>query len=103
MLGPKASDVDRRVARRRLQPGKTGPPKTAKSRRAVPVGEVSERQAGPAVLGHASGVIKWCSYAQLWTSEKDRTRSVMDAVLGGLRTGCGPEDQATKEVAGQAA
>ncbi|NBE55209.1 hypothetical protein, partial [Streptomyces boluensis] len=35
--------------------------------------------------------------------KEDRTRTVMDAVFGGLRAGCGPEDQATKEVAGQAA
>jgi integrase len=39
----------------------------------------------------------------LWPGEEDRTRTVMDAVLGGLRTGCGPEDQTTKEIAGQTA
>ncbi|GHD09776.1 hypothetical protein GCM10010313_30900 [Streptomyces violarus] len=41
--------------------------------------------------------------AHLWPDKKDRTRTVMDAVLGGLRTGCGPENHATKEIAGQAA
>ncbi|EST38655.1 hypothetical protein N566_06240 [Streptomycetaceae bacterium MP113-05] len=35
--------------------------------------------------------------------EEDRTRSVWDAVLGGLRTGCGQDDQAIKEIAGQRA
>ncbi|SFX27907.1 hypothetical protein OH786_24160 [Streptomyces atratus] len=42
-------------------------------------------------------------YAHLWPGEEDRTRSVMDAVLGGLRTGCGQQDQAIKEIAGQRA
>ncbi|MFF2063824.1 site-specific integrase [Streptomyces sp. NPDC058200] len=45
LLGLKVSDVDFkagviRVERQRLQSGKIGPPKTAKSRRTVPVGEV---------------------------------------------------------------
>jgi hypothetical protein len=35
--------------------------------------------------------------------EQDRTRTVMDAVLGGLRAGCGQDDQAIKEIAGQTA
>ncbi|WSD35268.1 hypothetical protein OG966_27290 [Streptomyces sp. NBC_01750] len=39
----------------------------------------------------------------LWPGEEDRTRTVMDAVLGGLRTGCGLGDTATKEIAGQMA
>ncbi|GGY89102.1 tyrosine-type recombinase/integrase [Streptomyces poonensis] len=189
LLGLKVSDVDFkagtiRVERQRLQSGKSGPPKTAKSRRTVPVGEVvtdallahlaarpskewlftmekgeplnyrrwktewncarralqaeesnaAEREgrkpvelphmvthdlrhfyasaliAGGAsvkqvqlVLGHASAVITLRIYAHLWPGEEDRTRTVMDAVLGGLRTGCGPEDQATKEIAGQTA
>ncbi|BCM69419.1 hypothetical protein EASAB2608_04753 [Streptomyces sp. EAS-AB2608] len=189
LLGLKVSDVDFkagtiRVERQRLQSGKIGPPKTAKSRRTVPVGEVvtdallahlaarpskewlftmeegeplnyrrwktewncarralqaaeneaAEREgrkpvelphmvthdlrhffasaliAGGAsvkqvqiVLGHASAVITLRIYAHLWPGEEDRTRSVMDAVLGGLRTGCGPEDHAIKETAGQTA
>ncbi|KOV21327.1 tyrosine-type recombinase/integrase [Streptomyces sp. XY152] len=189
LLGLKVSDVDfkagtLRVQRQRLQSGKIGPPKTAKSRRTVPVGEVvtdallahlaarpsrewlftmeegeplnyrrwktewncarrtlqaaedeaagregrtpvglphmvthdlrhffaSALIAGGAsvkqvqlVLGHASAVITLRIYAHLWPGEEDRTRSVMDAVLGGLRTGCGPKDQADKETAGQTA
>ncbi|MET8113330.1 GNAT family N-acetyltransferase [Streptomyces prasinus] len=35
--------------------------------------------------------------------EEDRTRTVMDAVLGGLRTGCGQEDTAIEVIAGQRA
>ncbi|MDW8806248.1 site-specific integrase [Streptomyces scabiei] len=189
LLGLKVSDVDFkagtiRVERQRLQSGKIGPPKTAKSRRTVPVGEVvtdallthlaarpskewlftmeegeslnyrcwktewncarrtlqsaeneaAEREgrkpvelphmvthdlrhfyasaliAGGAsvkqvqlVLGHASAVITLRIYAHLWPGEEDRTRTVMDAVLGGLRTGCGPVDLATKEIAGHMA
>lgn len=189
LLGLKVSDVDFkagaiRVERQRLQSGKIGPPKTAKSRRTVPVGEVvtdallthlaarpskewlftmeegeplnyrrwktewncarwalqaaenegAEREgrkpielphmvthdlrhfyasaliAGGAsvkqvqlVLGHASAVITLRIYAHLWPGEEDRTRTVMDAVLGGLRTGCGQDDQAIEETAGQAA
>ncbi|RMB87460.1 hypothetical protein CTZ28_00320 [Streptomyces shenzhenensis] len=38
-----------------------------------------------------------------WPVKKDRTRSVMDAVLGGLGTGCGRGDAATKVIAGQKA
>ncbi len=45
MLGLKVADVDFkagsiRVERQRLQTGKVGPPRTIKSRRTVPVGEV---------------------------------------------------------------
>ncbi|MFJ8295589.1 tyrosine-type recombinase/integrase [Streptomyces sp. NPDC094447] len=187
LLGLKVSDVDFkagtiRVERQRLQSGKIGPPKTAKSRRTVPVGEVvtdallahlaarpskewlftmeegeplnyrrwktewncarrvlqgeeseaAEREgrkpvelphmvthdlrhfyasaliAGGAsvkqvqlVLGHASAVITLRIYAHLWPGEEDRTRAVMDAVLGGLRTGCGQVGDVTCEAAGQ--
>ncbi|MEK2479665.1 tyrosine-type recombinase/integrase [Streptomyces noursei] len=55
------------------------------------------------VLGHASAVIALRIYVHLWPGEEDRTRSVMDAVLGGLRTGCGQGDAASKETAGQTA
>ncbi|MGY3204017.1 integrase [Streptomyces sp. TE5632] len=173
-----------RVERRRLQSGKVGPPKTAKSRRTVPVGEIvtdalpehlaarpskgwlftmeegesldcrrrktgwncarrarqaeeneaagregrkpgelphmgthdlrhyyaSALIAGGAsvkqvqlVPGHASAVITLRIYAHLWPGEEDRTRTVMDAMLGGLRTGCGQGDAATKVIAGQRA
>jgi integrase len=187
LLDLKLSDVDFkvgtvRVERQRLRSGKTGPPKTAKSRRTVPVGEVvtdallthlaarpskewlltmeegeplnyrrwkaewncvrrtlqaaeneavgregrkpvelphmvthdlrhfyaSALIAGGAsveqvrlVLGHASAVITLWIHAHLWPGEEDRTRAVMDAVLGGLRPGCGLGDTATKEIAGQ--
>ncbi|MEW2317579.1 tyrosine-type recombinase/integrase [Streptomyces bauhiniae] len=189
LLGLKVSDVDfkagtLRVERQRLQSGKIGPPKTAKSRRTVPVGEVvtdallehlaarpskewlftmeegeplnyrrwktewncarrelraakneaAQREgrkpvelphmvthdlrhfyasaliAGGAsvkqvqlVLGHASAVITLRIYAHLWPGEEDRTRAVMDAVLGGLRTGCGQVGDMTSETAGQTA
>jgi integrase len=189
LLGLRVADVDLkagsiRVERQRLQSGKVGPPKTAKSRRTVPVGEVvtdallahlaarpspewlftmeegeplnyrrwktewncarrtlqaeeseaaknegrksvelphmvthdmrhfyaSALIAGGAsvkqvqmVLGHASAVITLRIYAHLWPGEEDRTRSVMDAVLGGLRTGCGPVGSLTSETAGQTA
>ncbi|MFI8880996.1 tyrosine-type recombinase/integrase [Streptomyces sp. NPDC053813] len=192
LLGLKVSDVDFkagtiRVERQRLQSGKIGPPKTAKSRRTVPVGEVvtdallahlaarpskewlftmeegeplnyrrwktewngarkalqaaengaAEREGRKAVgrkavelphmvthdlrhfyasalivggasvkqvqlvLGHASAVITLRIYAHLWPGEEDRTRAVMDAVLGGLRTGCGQVGGMTRETAGQ--
>ncbi|GAT80921.1 integrase [Streptomyces sp. F-3] len=35
--------------------------------------------------------------------KEDRTRSVVGAVFGGLRTGCGQGDAATREIAGQRA
>jgi hypothetical protein len=55
------------------------------------------------VLGHASAVITLRIYAHLWPGEEDRTRSVMDAVLGGLRTGCGQAGDVTSETPGQIA
>lgn len=55
------------------------------------------------VLGHASAVITLRIYAHLWPGEEDRTRSAMDAVLGGLRTGCGQVGDVTSEIAGQVA
>jgi hypothetical protein len=64
---------------------------------------ITGRSAQQLVLGHASAVITLRIYAHLWPGEEDRTRTAMDAVLGGLRTGCGPEDQTTKEIAGQRA
>ncbi|WRQ81344.1 hypothetical protein I3F59_019445 [Streptomyces sp. MUM 178J] len=50
-----------------------------------------------------SAVITLRIYAHLWPGEEDRTRAVMDAVLGGPRTGCGLGDTATKKIAGQMA
>ncbi|BFO15218.1 hypothetical protein SHKM778_16060 [Streptomyces sp. KM77-8] len=41
------------------------------------------------------------SQAGLRPGQEDRTRSVMDAVLGGLWTGCGPVGDMTSETAGQ--
>ncbi|MEU2595846.1 hypothetical protein [Streptomyces hirsutus] len=55
------------------------------------------------VLGHASAVLALRIHAHLWPGEEDRTRTVMDAVFGGLRSGCGQVDQATNQIAGQAA
>lgn len=188
LLGLKVSDVDFkrgaiRIERQRLQSGMIGPPKTGKSRRTVPVGEVvtdallahlaarpskewlftmeegeplsyrrwktewngarralqaAEKEAAgregrkpvelPAmvthdlrhffasaliaggasvkqvqlVLGHASAVITLRIYAHLWPGEEDRTRTVMDAVLGSMRTGCGQVGQENCISAGQA-
>ncbi|WP_405675828.1 hypothetical protein OG292_11285 [Streptomyces sp. NBC_01511] len=42
------------------------------------------------VLGHASAVLTLRSYTHPRPGKEDRTRSAMDASLGGLRTGCGP-------------
>ncbi len=56
------------------------------------------------VFGPASAVITPRIYAHLWPGEEDRTRAVMDAVLGGLRTGCGQVgSQTDTRSAGQAA
>lgn len=52
---------------------------------------------------HASALITLRIYAHLWPGKDDRTRAVMDAVFGGLRTGCGQVDQTIEEIAGQAA
>jgi integrase len=53
------------------------------------------------VLGHSSAVITLRTYAHLWPGDEDRTRSVMDATLGVLRTRCGPHQQEGGSVAGQ--
>jgi len=37
-------------------------------------------------------VITLRTYAHLWPGDEDRTRSVMDATLGVLRTGCGLDE-----------
>ncbi|MFJ6834893.1 hypothetical protein [Streptomyces sp. NPDC091209] len=42
-------------------------------------------------------------YAHLWPGEEGRTRTVMDAVLGGRRTGCGQVGDETRETTGQMA
>lgn len=55
-----------------------------------------------ALLGHSSAVITLRVYSHLWPGDEDRTRSVMDAVLSGMRTGCGPVELPAKESAGQA-
>lgn len=55
------------------------------------------------VLGHANAMITLRTYAHLWPGDDDRTRSVMDATLGMLRTGCGLDDHAADIAAGQGA
>ncbi|SFD60161.1 hypothetical protein SAMN05421773_12062 [Streptomyces aidingensis] len=111
-----------RVERQRNQAAEICPPKTGKSRRTVPVGEVvtdvllrhlAERPSKEWLFTMEEGAplvyTRWRTewkaarraYAHLWPGEDDRTRSVMDAVLGGLRTGCGPKSPAEKETAGQ--
>lgn len=69
---------------------------------ALIAGGASVKQVQP-VLGHADAVITLRIYVHLWPGEEDRTRAVMDAVLGGLRTGCGQLSGTTRESAGQAA
>lgn len=46
-----------------------------------------------AVLGHASAVFTLRTYAHLRPGDEDRTRSVIDAALNTLRTGCGLDAQ----------
>jgi integrase len=160
LLGLHVSDVDFlrrtvRVERQRLQDGRIAPPKTAKSTRTVPLGQVvidelaahlaaypsdewlfvdelgrpvtyrrwnrawkavdpgeltthdlrhfyaSALIAGgasvkqvQAVLGHSSAVITLRVYSHLWPGDEDRTRSIVDATLSVLRTGCGLGDLA---------
>ena len=53
------------------------------------------------MLGHSSAAITLRTYAHMWTGDEDRTRSVMDATLGVLRTGCGLDEQGGGSVAGQ--
>ncbi|WP_394365724.1 hypothetical protein [Streptomyces sasae] len=48
----------------------------------------------------ASALITLRSYAHPWSGEEDRTRTAMDAVLGGLRAGCGQGGTATEVTAG---
>jgi hypothetical protein len=69
---------------------------------ALIAGGTSVKQA-QVVLGHASAVITLRIYAHPGPGEEDRTRSVMDAVLGGPRTGCGQAGATTSETAGQTA
>lgn len=54
-----------------------------------------------AVLGHSSPVVTLRVYAHLWPGDEDRTRSVVDAALDVLRTGCGPEGVILDKPAGQ--
>ncbi|MFG2969953.1 hypothetical protein ACGFZS_42455 [Streptomyces sp. NPDC048288] len=103
LLGLTLSGVDFRsgtirVERRRRQSGPIGPPRTGRSRRtALKHGDPRPTSLLRLSRHHAAEV------RPLWPGEEDRTRTVMDAVLGGLRTGCGPENPATKEIAGQTA
>ena len=53
------------------------------------------------VLGRANTMITRRIYAHLWPGDDDRTRSVMDATLDVLRTGCGLNESARDIVAGQ--
>ena len=55
------------------------------------------------VLGHSSAMITLRTYAHLWPGDDDRTRSVMDATLSVLRTGCGLDDLPSGVSAGQEA
>ncbi|MGH3492786.1 MAG: hypothetical protein ACRDRL_13270 [Sciscionella sp.] len=53
------------------------------------------------VLGHSSAVITLRAYSHLWPGEQDRTRSIVDATLGILRTGCGLAGLGNGVTAGQ--
>ncbi len=53
------------------------------------------------MLGHSSAVTTLRTYAHLWPGDGDRTRSVMDATLSVLRTGCGLNESDSGSVAGQ--
>ncbi len=55
------------------------------------------------VLGRANAMITLRTYAHLWPGDEDRTRSVMDATLSVLRTGCGLDASAEGSAAGQGA
>jgi integrase len=54
------------------------------------------------VLGHQSPMITLRYYAHLWPGDEDRTRSVIDGKLDGLRTICGLEASEKGSTAGQA-
>ena len=53
------------------------------------------------VLGHQSAVVTLRTYAHLWPGDEDRTRSVIDGTLNGLRTICGLDEPENGSVAGQ--
>jgi integrase len=53
------------------------------------------------VLGHQSAVVTLRTCAHLWPGDEDRTRSVIDGTLNGLRTICGLEEPENGSVAGQ--
>lgn len=44
------------------------------------------------VLGHVSAAVTLGVYSHLWPGDEDRTRSILDAVLGGARTASGLVD-----------
>lgn len=60
-------------------------------------------QQGRLVLGYASAVITLRISARPRPGGDDRTRSAVDAVLGGLRAGCGQPGGADRERADRAA
>ncbi|GAA2348781.1 site-specific integrase [Saccharopolyspora halophila] len=53
------------------------------------------------VLGHSSAAITLRVYSHLWPGDEDRTRSIIDAQLNVLRTGCGLSDAASSVSAGE--
>lgn len=53
-----------------------------------------------AALGHSSAVVTLRVYSHLWPGDEDRTRSIVDASLGILRTGCGLTQVANPPAAG---
>ena len=54
-----------------------------------------------AALGHSSATVTLKVYSHLWPGDEDRTRSIVEATFGLLRTRCGPDDLAASKTAGQ--
>jgi integrase len=53
------------------------------------------------VLGHSSAMVTLKVYSHLWPGDEDRTRSIIEANFGLLRTRCGPDDLAADKTASQ--
>jgi site-specific recombinase XerD len=53
------------------------------------------------LLGHSSAIVTLSGYSHLWPGDDERTRGVIEATLGVLRTPGGLSDQEADVVAGQ--
>lgn len=63
----------------------------------------SSTASGNPALRHASAVVTPRIHPTDGPGRKDRTRAAMDAVLGGLRPGCGQVSDTTRGTAGRSA